>query len=73
VKFYRVHRTQYAGENAGYEWFTVKRLAQEACSDWLKQGEELGYRAYIDVVEIEPTKQGIQQALNRYASHADNG
>jgi hypothetical protein len=73
VKFYRVHKTHSAGESAGYEWFTVKRLAQEACSDWLKQSEELEHRAYIDVVEIEPTKQGIQQALNRYARHDDNG
>lgn len=73
MKFYRLHRMHEAGISVGYEYFSSKRAAERDANHWLNQGDELEHEADIDTIEIKPTKGGILAALNKYATHADNG
>lgn len=78
MKFYRVHLTHDAGESAGYEYFASRRLAEARVAEWYKEHKGLdaddgATGADIYEIWISPTKAGILEALNRYASHNDNG
>jgi hypothetical protein len=75
MKFYQLHRTHEAGISAGYGYFTNKREAEQALTVWRKNspGDVQDQDGEIAEIQIEPTKDGILRALNRYAAHADNG
>jgi hypothetical protein len=89
VKFYRVSRTTERDGHAGYTFFTSKREADAAVADWRKQSlpenpastggweETPKYgdkcEATIEEITVTPTRVGIQTALNKYASHNNNG
>lgn len=74
MKLYSLHRTHSAGESAGHEFFASKRDADKAAAEWRRQGSELEeHAAEVQPITVEPTRQGILRALNRYASHTDNG
>jgi hypothetical protein len=72
VRFYQLRTYCEGGNSAGYRWFTTRRDADKAKreDDALDPDEAPGA---ITVVDIEPTKAGILDALRRYASHPDNG
>ena len=68
-----MHRTYEAGTSAGYEFFSNRRDAEKARTEWRGLGAELEHAADIERIDIEPTKAGILAALNRFGAHADNG
>jgi len=68
--FYRVHYKDSFAESQGYEFFTTKSKAESAQK---KANKENGQNEEIEKVEIRPTKKGVLAALNRWASHPDNG
>lgn len=70
MRFYLVEQKE-AGESFGFLWFTRKDKAEEALRECRGDGED--DESTLVVVNIEPTKQGILQALKLYASHPDNG
>lgn len=71
MKFYKLHRTTDAGSSAGYEFYTNKREAEKAAQEW--RTEYPDERATVEEITIQPTRAGILGALNRFASHPDNG
>jgi hypothetical protein len=75
VKLYQLHRIHEAGESAGYEYFSSKREAAKAASEWRKStpGPDDDHETEIKEIEVTPTKAGILAALNRYGKHNDNG
>jgi hypothetical protein len=70
MKFFLVSRSSSSG-HAGYGFYTSKREAEEVCADWRKQEETC--QATVEQIEVVPTRTGIRLALNKYASHNDNG
>lgn len=74
MRIYSLHRTHSAGESAGYEFFGSRRAADKAAAEWIRSDDSLlEHGTEIKPIEVEPTKSGILRALNRYASHNDNG
>jgi hypothetical protein len=75
MKFYQLHLTHEAGQCAGFEFFTSKREARSALAIWRKNspGDVQDQDGTIVQIEIKPTRSGILDALNHFASHADNG
>ena len=75
MKFYRLSKWETSEGSQGYEFFTSKHAAQRARLAWCKENEEPVDDNIngLDILEIAPTKQGILAALNRWASHPDNG
>jgi hypothetical protein len=71
MKLYRLHMTQDFGVSAGYQFFTAWETAEKAKRKWLLETGDEGTE--IDSIEVTVTGQGILDALNRYASHPDNG
>jgi hypothetical protein len=71
MRFYRVHRYSSSDGSFGYEFFVSKTDAEKAAREWNADSE--GDPAEVDLIEIEPTKAGILDALNRYADHPNNG
>ena len=67
MRFYRLHHYDTAEGSQGFEFFTSKQEAAEACRACAFDGNE------IEVIEIEPTKAGILKALRQFAQHPDNG
>ena len=67
MKIYRVHFDK-QGKSKGYQ-FTTNRPAAHAATMGLPKGTT----GTIDILEVSITKQGILEALRRYASHANNG
>ena len=72
MKFYRVELFEKAGESSGFDFYTDLRKATACDVEWRKQNGGTS-RATVTQIDIEPTRKGILEALNRYASHADNG
>lgn len=70
MRFYRNHIHTEDGESRGYRWFP-SRQAAEQINKIVDDGGNTNPVA--EPIVIEPTKAGILLALNRYASHADNG
>jgi len=74
MKFYQLHRTHSAGESGGYEYFGSRRDAEKAARSWRRSDDSLlEHGTEIKLIEVLPTRAGILRALNRYASHEDNG
>ena len=71
MKFYQVHTSYDHGVCAGFEYFTSRETANREMREFLRNNPT--EEAEIVAIEIEPTKHGILNALNRYASHPDNG
>lgn len=65
--FYRVEYYGQAGESEGFEWFAKRREALRAVK------ETGSASATIERISIRLTAEGVLEALNRYASHNDNG
>tara|TARA_B100001123_G_C14861369_1_gene848132 strand:+ start:411 stop:635 length:225 start_codon:yes stop_codon:yes gene_type:complete len=74
MRFYKVDYQSFNNSSHGFDWFTTKADAEKARYDWEFQGcaEDREY-AIISVINIEPNKAGILNALNSYARHPDNG
>lgn len=75
MRFYRLHMTSVQDGDQGFSWHTSQRDADHAKSEylggtWAKHTEP---SAEIEIIEVNPTKDGILAALNRYAVHPDNG
>lgn len=78
MRFYRLHRYHVENGSAGYEYFTNERDATKARAEWYGNFEEEERvtnceGSEYEIIEVEPTKVGILKALNRWASHNDNG
>lgn len=72
MTFYRVDFESEQLGQRGFVWFTSKAKAEAAGREWVGNDKEDGsFR--IREIEIEPTKKGILDALNRYAEHPNNG
>lgn len=70
MKLYKVSYRKSDYEHAGYEFFRNLRDANAAKKKW---GNESNDTAEIELIEVNPTKSGIRNALNKHASHPDNG
>lgn len=78
MRFYRVAIVDEEGNSGGFMWTTSMAEARQIKRENDKNNRlfsenEVLRRAEIEVVEIEPTKQGILAALRKYADHSDNG
>ena len=74
MMFYRVDLRNFEDSSCGYQWFTSGVEANKASKQWLEENEGDDHAtAEVEIVEIEPTKKGILDALIRFAGHADNG
>ena len=79
MRFYKVDYQSYNDSSHGFDWFTTKADAEKARYDWEAQGGESDFvylkeeYAIISVINIEPNKAGILDALNSQARHPDNG
>jgi hypothetical protein len=71
MRFYRVHPTTEGGNSAGFQFFTTRHDANKFARQYTRDNPDES--AEIDVVEVTPTKLGILDTLNRYASHELNG
>jgi hypothetical protein len=74
MRFYRVAFGNEEGNSGGYAWFTTIAEARRFARG--KEPDD-ATSCVIDPtpepVDIEPTKRGILDALNRYADHPNNG
>jgi hypothetical protein len=78
MRFYQLHKTHEAGTSAGFDYFTTEREARRAFREWMgesKDEERVCDRegTTLTTIEIDPSKAGILRALNRWASHPNNG
>jgi hypothetical protein len=77
MRFYRVStwKDGDASDSAGFTWHTSRRAAEAEASEHRDTSYNAAEASMRDVrvVDIEPTKQGILDALKVYASHPDNG
>jgi hypothetical protein len=71
MKFYQVCKTTEAGNSAGCWFFTSKSAAEKAARDFRHDNPD--EFANVCEIAIELTRAGILAALNRHASHPDNG
>jgi hypothetical protein len=73
MRFYRVHRWDQAGDppSSGFVFFTTKAKAMKFKRDFNARYDSR--EAEIEVLDITPNKRGILRALERYASHENNG
>lgn len=71
MKFYQVCKTTEGGNSAGSWFFTNKAEAEKSAREFRQ--EEPDEFANVYEIIVEPTKAGILDALNRHASHPDNG
>ena len=73
MRFYKVEFYCEVEGHLGYEFCASKRDAQRTLRE--RGGSDLrpGESESIRAIDIEPTKAGILLALNRLASHPDNG
>ena len=72
MKFYRVSRSSY-GSSYGFEYHATKKEALARKREWESDIGIDDALAKIEVIDIEPTKRGILDALRKLASHPDNG
>jgi hypothetical protein len=73
MRFFRVHFYDGADGSAGYQFFTVQAEAARAARAFNRDATDSHAVVEVEAIEIEPTKAGILDALNTYASHANNG
>ena len=73
MRFYKVDYQSLADSSCGFDWFTTKADAEKAGHRWEAQGGESDEYAIISVINIEPNKAVILNALNSHARHPDNG
>jgi len=73
MRFYKVDKQSFTDSSHGFDWFTTKADAEKAGHRWEAQGGESDEYAIISVINIEPNKAGILDALNSHARHPDNG
>ncbi len=82
MRFYRVSYSKEGGNSGGFSWHTSKRDAYAAARRDYDQdpaeydlhgtrGASIAER--VDPIEIACNRAGILDALQRYASHCDNG
>lgn len=76
MRIYKVHYRAERGVSEGFEYFTSQAKAKKAVATY--QAEEVNDllespgSATLEVITVAPSKQGILDALNSHASHADN-
>ena len=68
MELIRVHYTDQCGESQGYSFHEPRGFNLAEASLW---GSE--YIHHTERVDIELTRAGVLRALNRFASHPDNG
>jgi len=79
IKFFRVGLTDARDGHQGFVFVktlteaNTRRRAFKARYPTRAMRRECLPRVDIDLIEVEPTREGILAALNRYASHAENG
>lgn len=73
MKLYMLHFYATQDGSYGYRFFTSAKAAEREAAQWRRDNAGDEPRCDIASIDIEPTKNGILRALNRYASHADNG
>lgn len=79
MKFYRASYSTGGGNSGGFSWHTSRAEAIAAAKrDYDEDPAEYDHHAKginerIQVIEITPTRRGILDALQRLASHPDNG
>lgn len=73
MRFYRVHFKAFDVGSAGFEFFTNEAAARKALRRDARDARMEHDPSSLEVIDVEPTKAGILRALQRYASHPDNG
>jgi hypothetical protein len=79
MRFYRVTFRCPDLQHLGFEWYTTKREAEAALRKAVRlsnkdASEPTGAeQSCVEVVEIDPSKDGILHALRVNATHPDNG
>jgi hypothetical protein len=76
MKFYRVDLYTDEEGSEGYAWFTSKREATAKKAEYsrdARQQERNPSKTTIEEINVTPTRTGILEILNSYASHPDNG
>lgn len=70
---YRVSTFTENGNSAGFSWHTKLREAQDAKAEAKANHIDEEREPEIERIEVKLTRDGVLRALNRYASHPDNG
>lgn len=73
MKIYRVAFQTEGGISAGYRFFRNQREAERAAYAWKRDREPELDLPLIDVWDYPISAAGMLAALERLASHADNG
>ena len=77
MKAFKLYRVALACEGGlpksdGYVWTTSRREADRIASQYeADHPDEMP--CTVEAIEVIPTKRGILAALNKYATHPDNG
>jgi hypothetical protein len=72
MRLYKVHFMEDSGTSEGFEYFASQVKAKKEAATY-RAGEGNDLSTTIEVITVAPSKQGILDALNSHASHAENG
>lgn len=73
MKLARLHKQTVLEGSDGYAFYGSQREAEKARTAHKRDNKLKDPCSEIDTIEVEPTREGIIKALNRYAGHPDNG
>lgn len=71
IRLARVHWWDEQNGSGGYSFFRSEPEARAAIREAAPDAS--GHKETVEIIEIEPTVDGILAAMQKYASHADNG
>jgi len=76
MKIYKVDYRAEGYTSRGFSFHSSKREADQAGRSAMKaaQGAEEDIASFeVELIEVQPTRRGIVETLNRHAKHPDNG
>lgn len=75
MKIYKVSLYSHQEYSVGFSFYSSKLKADNEVKRYKKvAGDDFNERlSSVELIEVVPTRQGIIDALNQYASHNDNG
>jgi hypothetical protein len=68
MKFYQLNRMDEGGASHSRVYFSNKDDADKAGRGWRRENQSLHFS--VEMIDVDPTKQGILKAMNRAAGHA---
>ncbi len=72
MKIYQVSYGDCIEGHRGYSYYSSRAKAVKAINDFKRKGENF-QASLLDESDVEISKAGILEALNRYAGYPDNG